>query len=52
MDKLTKTKTALKDIGHKKGLYYKEQQAIDIATLVLRGFTQRQAYNLIQARYK
>ncbi len=52
MDKLTKSKIVLRDIKHKKGIYYKEQQAIDVATLMLRGFTQRQAYNLIKARYK
>lgn len=47
-----KKSIVLKDIKHKKGIYYKEQQAIDIATLMLRGFTQRQAYNLTMARFK
>ena len=52
MNKSAKAKIKLKDIKHKKGIYYKEQQAIDIATLMLQGFTHTQAYNLIQARYK
>ncbi len=52
MNKLTKAKIVLKDIKHKKGIYYKEQQAMDIGILTLRGFTHRQAYNLIKARYK
>ena len=52
MNKSAKAKIKLKDIKHNKGIYYKEQQAIDIATLMLRGFTHTQAYNLIQARYK
>lgn len=47
-----KDKIVLKDIKHKKGVYYKEQQAMDIATLMLRGFSQNEAYNLIKARYK
>lgn len=38
----------LKDIKHEKGIYYKEQQAIDIAMLILRVFTQRQAYFLVK----
>lgn len=50
MDKLIKAKIVLKDIKHKKGIYYKEQQAIDIAILMLRGFNQKQAYNLTKSR--
>lgn len=47
-----KKKIVLKDIKHKKGIYYKEQQAIDMATLMLRGFSQNEAYNLTITRYK
>lgn len=47
-----KKKIVLKDIKHTKGIYYKEQQAIDMATLMLRGFSQNDAYNLIKTRYK
>lgn len=47
-----KKKIELKDIKHNKSIYYKEQQAIDMATLMLRGFSQNEAYNLIKTRYK
>lgn len=47
-----KKNIVLKDIKHKKGIYNKEQQAIDMATLMLRGFSQNDAYNLIKTRYK
>jgi hypothetical protein len=50
---MKKKKIVLKDIRHKKGLYYKEQQAIDIATLMIgRGMSEREAYELIKNRYK
>lgn len=46
-------KIILKNIHHSKGIYLKEQQAIDIASLMLgRGMTQAQAHALIKARYK
>lgn len=48
-----KKKIILKDIRHSKGIYLKEQQAHDIASLMLgRGMTQAEAYALIKARYK
>lgn len=52
MNKSCKSRIVLKDIKHKKGIYHKEEQAIDIATLMLRGFSKEAAYNLIKARYK
>lgn len=46
----------LKDTRHKtsKGIvtYSKEQKALDIALLLLKGFTRAEAINLINARYK
>lgn len=32
--------------------YSKEQKAIDIASLLLKGFTLKEAENLIKSRYK
>lgn len=52
MKKVANSKIVLKDIRHKKGIYYKERQAVDIATLMLRGFSQKEAYDLIMAVYK
>lgn len=52
MKKLAKVKIALKDIRHNKGIYYKERQAVDMATLMLRGFSQQEAYELVNFRYK
>lgn len=46
----------LTDTKHKttKGVitYSKEQKALDIAALVLKGFTKVEAENLVKARYK
>lgn len=47
-----RTNIVLKDIRHKKGIYYKEQQAMDMAVLMLRGMSQKEAHDLIKARYK
>lgn len=52
MNKSRKSRIILKDIKHKKGIYHKEEQAVDMATLILRGISQEEAYNLIKARYK
>ncbi|WP_270561475.1 hypothetical protein [Bacteroides cellulosilyticus] len=51
--KKNQKKIILKDIRHSKGTYFKEQQALDIATLMIgRGMTQAEAYALIKARYR
>jgi hypothetical protein len=46
----------MKTTRHKtsKGIveYTKEQKALDIAALLLRGFTKSEAENLVNARYK
>ncbi|WP_018667011.1 hypothetical protein [Bacteroides gallinarum] len=52
MDRKKKTNIILKDIRHKNGIYYKEQQAMDMATFMLRGMSQKEAYALIKARYR
>jgi hypothetical protein len=50
--KKNQKKIILKDIHHSKGIYLKEQQALDIATLMIgRGMTQVEAYALIKAKY-
>lgn len=46
-------KIILRDIRHSKGVYPKEQQAADIASLMLGwGMSRREAYALIKSRYK
>ena len=51
--KKNQKKIILKDIRHSKGTYFKEQQALDIATLMIgRGMTQAEASALIKARYR
>lgn len=46
-------KIVLEDIRHSKGIYPKERQACDIATLMIGwGMSQKEAYEIVKIRYK